>query len=164
MNTLGGTTQTIFFKGFSDDGLNEEFTTHADVAQGQFVKLHTDGTILPAVAGDASALIIGVAIQTAVSGKNCTVSMRGLGTIIVEGSASMASGPVKLASFTTGTGLNRVSAVADTTVYVAASSIADTVTGHAVATAYTYSDKSFIGWALEASVNAGDQVRMVVKY
>jgi predicted RecA/RadA family phage recombinase len=158
-STLGNTTQTIFFKGFTEDGLYEEFTTSADVKQGQFVKLGATGLILPAAAGDGQSLIIGVALQDAASGKNCTVNMRGIGTLIVEGTASMASGPVKFSAFTSGTGLNRVVAAVE----ASAGFVAATSGGSPTVALATAMDKCMIGWALENAVADGDQIRMVVR-
>ena len=158
MYTLGDNTTTIFFKGFVGSNLFEEFTTSAEIKAGQLVKLTNAGLAAPISANDNQALTIGVAFADAASGANVTVAMRGYGTIIAEGSASMNAGPVKFASFTAGTGLNRfVAAVEASAGFVAATS------GGAVTTALpTQMDKAFIGWALDASTNAGDQIRVVI--
>lgn len=158
MYTLGDNTTTIFFKGFVGSNLFEEFTTSAAIKAGQLVKLTSAGLAAPISAGDNQALTIGVAFADAASGANVTVAMRGYGTIIAEGSASMNAGPVKFASFTTETGLNRFAAATETSPgWMAATS------GGAVTTAIPVQmDKSFIGWALDASVTAGDQIRVVI--
>lgn len=156
--TLGSNSvQTIFFKGFTGDSVFEEFVANSAIEEGQFIKLRSDGKVEPAASGDNQALIIGVAMQKAAANANVTVNMRGFGTIMAEGSASMSPGPVKFASFTSGTKLNRVAAAAATNYFVAATS------GGSPTTSVNMMDPAAIGWALDASTNAGDQVRVVVR-
>lgn len=158
MYTLGSKTVTILQKGFYGDNLYEEFETGSAVKEGQLLALATDGTVNPISNTTTNNAIIGVAMSTAGSGANVTVAMRGFGTIIAEGSASMNAGPVKYSSFTTGTGLNRVANTSsNTAAFVAASS------GGSSTTAATLQDPLFIGWALEATTAAGDVCRVVIK-
>lgn len=156
--TLGkDSVQTIFFKGFTGHNLFEEFVANSAIEEGQLVKLRTDGKIEPAAANDNQTIIIGVAMQKAGANANTTVCMRGIGTIFAEGSASMTPGPVKFASFTAGTKLNRVAAAPSTNVFVAATS------GGSPTTAANMADPAQIGWALDGSTNAGDVVRVVIR-
>jgi hypothetical protein len=159
MNTLGGTTTTIFFKGFSGKNLFEEFKAAAAIKAGQFVKITTDGEVTPISAGDNALLIVGVAFADAAEDAQVTVAMRGYGTLIAEGSAGMTPGPVKFASFTAGTGLNRFAQATETSAgWMAATS------GGAVTTAIpTAMDKAMIGWSLLGAAANGDQIRVVVR-
>lgn len=157
-NTLGSTTQTIIFKGFHGDNLYEQFEAGANVLEGQMLKIDTDGTVVPIINTTPTQDMIGIAMMSAVDGKKVTVAMRGFGTIMAEGSASMEAGPVKFASFTTGTGLNRVdNVVATATVYAAPGS------GGSPTVALVSQDQTFLGWALDPTVTAGDLTRVVIK-
>jgi len=174
MNTLGNETKTLFLKGFSGQLPHEEFTANSAVKAGQLVKLTTDGQIDPIAAGNATTLAIGVALFDAGADETVTVCLRGIGIIYAEGSASMDAGIVKYASFTSGTGRNRFAAASATaTVYTNSDNTA-TVTGTAdgggavtgnaaLDTAIKYVDPEMIGWSLDASTDAGDEVRVLIR-
>jgi hypothetical protein len=157
--TLGDLTQTLFFKGFSGELLYEEFVANSAIEEGQLVKLRTDGKIEPIAAGDNQILAIGVAMQKASSNGRTTIAMRGFGTIMAEGAASLTPGAVKYASFTAGTKLNRFTqATAPAARFVAATSAGSPTTSVNLA------DGEQIGISLDATVNAGDQIRVVIRY
>jgi hypothetical protein len=157
MNTLGDKTITIIFKGFSNHNLFEDFEAASDIKEGQFVTLDSTGGVVPIDTNTLSEAIIGVAMMSALAGKRVTIAMKGYGTIMAEGSVTMAPGPVKFASFTSGTGYNRVTAAVNAAVFVAS------VSAGSPTTALTQQDNKQIGWALDGSTSAEDLVRVVVK-
>jgi hypothetical protein len=158
MNTLGSTTKTILQKGFPGDLLHEQFVADVAIKEGQFVTLTSNGKITPITTSSMNDEVIGIAEFDAGAGTPCTVAMKGYGTLMCEGSASTNPGPVKFASFQSGTGFNRVAAIAAPLAAFVASASAGSPT-----TAATLKDPKMIGWQLDASTSAGDVVRVVVK-
>jgi hypothetical protein len=144
--SLGNSTKNIIYKS-EGNKLSEEFTVNTAVKQGQPVKLNNAGEVLPWATADGDALLIGVAMTDQAAGELVTVWTRGYMTLKCIVGGALNCGPVTYSSYDTSTD------VGGTTGYnvVAAATVASGVAA------------GQFGWALDAGVNAGDMVRVLVK-
>ena len=94
--TFGDPTTNRIWEKSQAHKITYEFTvkTGSTVKKGQPVKLHTDGTITPLVAGDSQSLIIGTALHDAVAGARSTVVLRANAIVVAIADGDTLAAPV----------------------------------------------------------------------
>jgi hypothetical protein len=145
--SLGKNTKNLIFKS-EGNKLSEEFTVGATaVKQGMPVKLDNSGNVIPWVNTDGEPLLIGIAMTDQAVGELVTVWTRGYMVIKCIVAGAVNCGPATYSS------------------YDASTDISGT-TGYNVVAAATVSSGAStnqFGWLLDAGVNSGDVVRVLIK-
>lgn len=119
------------------------------ITEGQLVKLNNDGELVAAVANEPEQNIIGYAFHTRKEGEECTIVSRAFSTVLMEASADINAGPVKVSGFDTTDKLQTVAQAAVQTVDAGAGTV-------------SINDPAMIGWALEKATS-GSKVYVAIK-